>query len=164
MGFPPRTFLTLLAIVLGGCAGYRPQPLPKSPDLETHHENPAMNMTEAAAWAVRQNPDLKTERAKDGIAAATAYNAGLLPDPQLNATFSQITTNAPGFIDGYDVGFSYDIRALFLHGPTVNAAQASLRGARQDLLWQEWQTIQKARTLYVQKFIAAEKIAILKDT
>jgi outer membrane protein TolC len=98
-------------------------------------------------------------RRKAAVANAQAFAAGLLPDPQLNASFDHPT--APGFVNGYVLGLSEDLQALLLHPSRAAAAQATADQAKLTALWDEWQTIEKSCTLYVQKATADSKVNVL---
>jgi outer membrane protein TolC len=82
-----------------------------------------------------------------------------LPDPQLTASVDHPT--APGFVNGYALGLSEDLQALLLHPSRAAAAQATADQAKLNALWDEWQTIEKACTLYVQKATADSRVDVL---
>jgi len=48
------------------------------------------------------------------------------------------------------VGPTFDVRSLFTRPVEKAAAENKALGVDMDILWQEWQVIQKARTLYVE--------------
>jgi len=125
-------------------------------------------MNDVATLAVLNNPDLKAARATMHVAAAQAFAAGLLPNPQFNfgidrPTDGPISRNDPRYPEytAYGFGLAIDLRALLTHATKREAADASYRQAQEDLLWQEWQTVAEARTLYVAQSIAAERRAFL---
>ncbi len=98
--------------------------------------------------AVANNPGLRLARADVGIAQAQAFNAHLLPDPQLSlsADYPQHSPNATS--SAYNLGLSYDLNALVNHAAGVSAARSTVRKTRLDLLWQEWQVVSRARLLF----------------
>jgi len=155
---------------LGGCAVYSPQPLPRHDDLAAHltAQQPApLDMNAVATLAVLNNPDLRTARAKLGVAAAQAFAAGILPDPQFNYSADHPTDRvgptdyrAPLF-NAYGYGLSVDLQALLTYRSRRSAAHAAFRQARAYLLWEEWQTVAQARTLFVMQSIADERRAFL---
>ncbi|MGH8227170.1 MAG: TolC family protein [Steroidobacteraceae bacterium] len=153
--------------MLAGCATYSPQPLPSGADLARSvapHGVAPLGMNAVATLAVLNNPTLRAARAAMHVAQAQAFAAGLLPDPQLTYSddfvMDHVTSPTdPRFpeYDAYGLGLSIDLQALLTHASKQAAAKASLRQAELDLLWQEWQTVAQARTLYVQQSIAGER-------
>jgi cobalt-zinc-cadmium efflux system outer membrane protein len=179
-----RAAIVAAALLLNACATYQPQPLPTGPDLEnrvprlkidvrqlplpmlrSHPFNPenGLDMTEAAVLAVINNPDLKARRYKAGIAGAQLFNARLLPDPQVSLSGAHPTTGPSPLSNAYGIGLNYDIITLVTRGAGIDAAQAAVRQVDLDILWQEWLTVQQARTLFVQSVLQASKLALLRD-
>ena len=176
-----RTLLTLLLAALAGCATYSPVALPTAPDLAAqapltvdtrdlplppvqHYPfdpSDGLDMTEVAILAAVNNPDLRIERAKAKVAQAQLFQARLLPDPQLSAGLDLPTDGTPGLTDGYIVGLDYDLLGLITRGAGVAAARAASGQVDLDLLWQEWQTVQRARELYVRVAVENAKLAVL---
>jgi len=156
---------------LAGCATYAPLPLPKSDDLAaaaTVHAPPPLDMNAVATLAVLNNPDLRAARAKMHVAAAQAFAAGILPDPQVNASADHPTdrVNSPSDprypeYDAYGFGLGLDLRALLTYPSSRTAAKAAYDQAQEDLLWQEWQTVAAARVLFVAQAIGADRSAFL---
>ncbi len=161
----------LTAAVIAGCASYSPLPLPRASELAASiapRGVPPLDMNAVATLAVLNNPDLTAARAAMHVARAQAFAAGLLPDPQL--TYSgdykmdhDIAPSDPRYpeYDAYGLGLSVDLQALLTHSSLKTAAGAAYDQARLDLLWQEWQTVAEARTLYIEQSIAAERVAFL---
>ena len=148
---------------LFGCQTYSPAPLPQKTDLAERFPLPAqqpLDMNAVATVAVLNNPDLRAARAKAGVADAQAFAAGILPNPQLTSELVFPTNQGPEGGTGYALGLAYDIQALIIQPARVAAAQAARDQARLSLLWQEWQTVAQARTLYVQGVTAADKRAL----
>lgn len=155
---------------LAGCATYTPKPLhPEpaerqagqlsvpaermpTPALRAHRFDPSdgLDVTETAMLAVANNPDLKVMRDQLDVSRAQAFEAGLLPDPQLSASRDQTTSSGQGLTNGYTLGLSYDLGPLFTRSARVASARASQRQVRLELLWAEWQTIAQARLLFDQ--------------
>lgn len=166
---------------LGACATYAPRPLPRQPDLAArvplridsgalslpalrrHVFNPAdgLDMTEVAMLAVVNNPDLKAQRRKADVAQAQLFAARLLPDPQLALTTDHPTDSGPGLTNAYGLGLNFDISALVTRGARVDAASAGKRQVDLDMLWQEWQVVQRARILYVQRQTQSVELGLL---
>ncbi len=159
-------------MTLGGCAAYRPLPLPRGPDLLPALPERSTIATTPTAWldlgglarfAVDHNPNLRAQRAALGVPRAELYAAGLLPDPQISIGGEHPTTQAPGLVNAGLVGLAYDLGALFTRGATREAARNKLAQARLDLAWAEWQTAQQARTLGLAMWAAQRRRAVLKD-
>jgi outer membrane protein, heavy metal efflux system len=173
----PLGVLTLfLFILLGGCATYHPEPLPESSDLasradhlKTWQENQAahvdgsLSLTQVAALAVCNNPDLKVLRKQLGVKHAQLYSEGLLPDPQLSANLDHPTGSVPGAIDAFGLGLNYDIIPLINRGARLGSARQEEHQTRLELLWQEWQVSQQARSLAVSLVSRHQQIALLQE-
>lgn len=168
------TTATLFLALLSGCASYQARLLPAQPDLASGitpdlvKDSPypvdlanGVDMTDAAIIAVLHNPELKAQRLKKNVVDAQAFATGLLPDPQLSASLDHPTDSTPGLLDAYAAGLSLDLRALFTRNTAKAAAEDMAQRARMDILWQEWQVIQRARSLYAQKYYATEKLKLL---
>lgn len=152
------------ALLLSGCATYKPSPLPTAPDLANA---PALNVPASQFWlpglrphpvpqngldemtvitlAVFNNPDLKAARLQAGVASAQLLQAGLLPDPQLSAGYATSALNYGGAL-----GLSEDVQALITRGAAKAAARAQQKQVNLNILWQEWQVAEKARELFIQ--------------
>jgi cobalt-zinc-cadmium efflux system outer membrane protein len=158
---------TSLSLMLVSCATYSPLPLSDNAKLAgaapTEGQN-SLDLTAVATIAVLNNPDLKAARAKYQVAQAQAFAAGLLPNPQITASLDHPTDSAPGFINAYGLGLSYDLQALLTHSAKAAAADAVRDQAKLDLLWQEWRTVAQARTFYVESVLSAEKQTFLIAT
>jgi len=175
--------LLLAAIILPGCAGYQPLPLPDQdnlapaldairidrsamvlPPAQQHTFDPAdgLDMWETAMLAVANNPDLRAARARRGVAGAQVYAARLFPDPQISASLDHPTGNDAGLVNAYAYGLGYDIIPLVTRGAGIEAATAAHQQIVLDLLWQEWQTIEQARSLHVELVTLQQKVALLE--
>ena len=165
-----RRLALLGAALLAGCAAYRPLALPtddalvhdvarlsvdvaRMPDaaLAAHRFDPSdgLDITEVAMLAVVNNPDLRRLRADAGVTRAQAFSAGLLPDPQLALTRETAMGSPAGATVAFTAALTLDIAALLAHSSTRAAADAESRKTDLELLWQEWQTVAKARLLFV---------------
>ncbi|MDE2052735.1 MAG: TolC family protein, partial [Gammaproteobacteria bacterium] len=159
------TMLVSVASLLCGCATYHSKPLPEAPDLTRVPPltvpaasfglpglpaapfDPQRGLTETniITLAVADNPRLKAERLRAGVARAQLLEAGLLPDPQLSGGMSWSAVRT-----GYDAALAGDIRALITRGAARGAAAAHARQVSLEILWREWQVAERARELYVQ--------------
>lgn len=155
---------SVVILALGGCAIYSPDPLPKTTQFKalpkTEVARP-LGMIEVAQLAVLNSPELEIERQKKNVLEAQAFQAGLLPNPQASAGIDRPTDNGAGLINGYSYGLSFDLLGLITHPADSAIARAKRKQAREDLLWQEWQTVAKARLLFTQAQIASQRVAFL---
>lgn len=94
------------------------------------------------------NPDLVTARAQRRVAHAQMLQAGLLPNPSFNGSVGYLLSGV-GDATAWTAGISEDIRALVTLAPRRQAARATEQAVDASLLWQEWQTVGKARLLMV---------------
>lgn len=157
----------LSAALLAGCASYHARPLPdqagarRAADLAApappswlpaHRFDPSdgLDVTEVATLAVANNPDLRTQRDALGVARAQAFDAGLLPDPQLGAGMDFPRHSGPGLTSAFNLGLSADVTSLLLRSSRVAAARQQARQVNLDLLWAEWQTVAQSRLLFDQ--------------
>ncbi|MDE2479082.1 MAG: TolC family protein [Betaproteobacteria bacterium] len=162
--------LASLLLVLGGCAGYRPQPLAEQPDslqalrslrvdtssialprlaAQPIELDKPLPMGAVAALAVLDNPQLRLARDRLGVAQAQSFAAGLLPDPKFSAT-RDFPRHSPGATtSAYSYGLDFDLGSLLTRPAAEAAAREHLRSVNLDLLWQEWQTAAQAQLLYV---------------
>ncbi len=173
----------LLSALLGGCATYHPLALPtddalihdvarlsvdlaQMPDatLAAHRFDPSdgLDITEVAMLAVANNPELRLARADAGVTRAQAFSAGLLPDPQLALTRESVMGSPVGATVAFSAGLSVDIAALLARSSTRAAADAESRKTDLDLLWQEWQTVAKARLLFVKLAALGRSLDVLQ--
>ena len=147
---------------LAGCSTYSTYsllPLPEKIDLSDRlpaQVAQPLDMNAVATVAIINNPDLKAARLKAGVAEAQAFAAGILPNPILTANLDP-PIGGGSIVTGYGLGIEYDIQALIVQPARVAAANAARDEARLSLLWQEWQTVAQARTLYIQRINATEK-------
>jgi cobalt-zinc-cadmium efflux system outer membrane protein len=172
----PMLSTAVIILLLGGCASYQPKPLPLSINLSQNVDQlrklttvspivpeGGLSLTEVAIFAVRNNPDLKAQRMQLGITRAQLFSVGLLPDPQLSANLDHPTGSVPGTVNAFGIGLGYDIIPLINRGAQVDSAQQAEQQVRLDLLWQEWQVSQQARTLAVRLAGERQQIALLQE-
>jgi len=173
------------AVLLGGCAVYHHRPLPDhaalpdAPDalridasrlhiagLKNKKINlsDGLDMTEIAILAVLNNPDLTAQRARRAVAGAQLFAAGLLPDPQLSVSLDHPTNDVAGAMNGWGLGLGYDILPLITRQARINAETNAGSRLDLDLLWQEWQVAQQARSLYIRYQSESRRLALLKKT
>lgn len=151
-------------LLLTGCATYHPHPLPSAPNLaatprlsvpvkQFHLPGLApqtisprgLDATTIMFLAVMHNPQLKAARLRAGVASAQLLQAGLLPNPQLNASFASSARNYGGTI-----GLDEQIRSWITRGAAKAAAAAHQKQVNLNILWQEWQVAAQAQQLFIQ--------------
>jgi len=170
------------ALALSACATYHARPLPQGPDLarsprltvpakslripglQAHRFNAAhgLDMTDVVTLAVLNNPDLKAKRLQAGLARAQLLQAGLLPNPQVSASFLHPTGGPPPLANGYSLGLTQDLSALISRGAARAGAKAHKRQVNLDILWQEWQVAQQARQLFIRARSQARLLKVLR--
>jgi outer membrane protein TolC len=176
----------LLALLLGACAHYVPNPLPSAEEVLAR-PNPAILSVEAdaidrpylqpqpvdlnqpltpnalAVIAVLENPDLKAQRAKIGVTDAQAFAARLLPDPTFQANFDKLLSG-PDKYNGYGAQIGFDLNALRTAAITRQSGEAQKRQVRLDLAWAEWNTAGQARLQGVRVFELELQLRLAQDS
>lgn len=162
--FLQRWLAMLSCVLLTGCASYHPQSLPTAPDLArapqvtvsaSRFDLPGLtpqpvsplglNANTVMLLAVLHNPDLKAARLEAGIASAQLLQAGLLPNPQLDASFASSVKNYGGAI-----GLDEQIQSWITRGAARAAAAYKKKQVNLNILWQEWQIAEQAEQLFEQ--------------
>lgn len=157
--------LLVVSMALSGCAFYRPSPLPTGPDtVATAPAAGRLDMAAVATEAIRRSPELAALRAKAEVSEAQARASGLLPEPQLSLSGDRPTVHLPDLTNAYSMGLSEDLQALLTFPSRLSSARAATAQAKLDLLWNEWQVIERAGTLYAQKVFSDQKAARLRRT
>ncbi len=143
------------AFVLAGCTSYSPEPLDREPHLarevsallgERRH---SITIPELDRLVLANNPELRAARARLGLGEAQVIEAGLLPNPQVALSYP-FFVGGPGGTDAFSAGLSQDLKSILLRATKREAAENAALEINASLLWQEWQTIGKARLLFVQ--------------
>lgn len=157
-------------LLLAGCTSYRPLPLddarteaalaaPSKPALvadarQLAHPRIApldldlskpLTGDALAVIAVLVNPDLKALRARQGVARAQVFDAGLLPDPQLTAGFAPPSSGQPNLTAAYNLGLTWDLFGLVTRQAKRHLAEDKALQVRDDIAWNEWTTANQAR-------------------
>jgi outer membrane protein TolC len=139
---------------LAGCASYRPEPLDRTPNLAARASDliggrgRPIALPDLDRLVLRNNPDLRAAREKLGVAAAQVVEADLLPNPQIGVSYPFYLAG-PGGSDAFSVSVAQDLRSILLRPTRLEIAGASAAAINASLLWQEWQTLGKARLLFV---------------
>jgi outer membrane protein TolC len=162
------TSVSLLALVLAGCASYEPLELshkgnlapslaqldltlpPEAPGKAPVKLDPTKPLTpqQVALLAVVNDPELADQRGKLEAAAADVLSAQILPNPSVGLGYAFLV-GGPGTTDAWTASISQDIRSIITYGAHVAAAKARYKQVGADALWDVWQVAQKARLLAV---------------
>lgn len=143
---------------LASCSSYAPLPLATDPPLRASLgalDHAGVDTTrplaesEIVRLALANNPDLKAVRAQLGVAEAQSLQAGLLPNPSINASYTPVLSG-PGVTPAWTAGFTEDLRSLITLSARRRSAAAAARQISATVLWQEWQIAGKVRLLVVQ--------------
>ena len=164
-------WLRLLPAILAvaGCESYRASPLPAQPRLATSvadllHQGPLpprLGVADIAMLAAANNPGLRAERDRSGLAEAQVLQAGILPNPQLSPFYQPNLTAPAATTIAWGASLSQDVKALVTIGARKASARAAARSVAADVLWQEWQVIGNARLLAVDLMAAEQQRALL---
>jgi outer membrane protein TolC len=175
-----------LALLVSGCARYRPAPLADPaaalapPDIAIVSADAAgidrpylapqsidfarpLTPNALAVLAVLENPDLKAQRAKLGVTDAQAFAARLLPDPTVQGNFDKLLAG-PDMFDAFGGQLAVDISQLRTANVTREGGEASQRQVRLDLAWAEWQTAGQARLLGVRILALQRQLGIARES
>lgn len=179
-----RFVMALICSFLGGCATYLPLPLPTTPDLQGNvsllmakpEDLPlretvghrfdlrrSLDIDDIAMIAVAHNATLRALRLKVGVAEAQAFQAGLLPNPQLSLDYGALI-GGPGITNSHLIGLAQDILPLLTLSTRKAEAAAGEKSVELDLLWQEWQVVSQARLLFVRAISLRQQLEILQRT
>lgn len=97
--------------------------------------------------AVLVSPDLKALRAKNQVAAAQVFDAGLLPDPKLSVSLDFPLSGPSSLVSGYSAGVQWHLAKLATRGTDRRIAKRHAEQVRYDVAWQEWLVANQARLL-----------------
>lgn len=177
------TFFILFTIfsVLTGCASYQAMPLPKNQQLldikmlvaqatssplikpAALNIDDGLSLDEIAILALYNSPNLQVEREKYLLTKANAYNLGLLPDPQLSASFDNPTGNVSNVVNAWTGGIGFDLNTLITHQTLLNVGSYQTKQAKLAFLWQAWQIIQQAKSLSLDIYFTQQKTVLVQS-
>ena len=116
-----------------------------------------LSLDEGLVVALVYNPSLRLERLEAGVAAATADNAGLWADPQLQFSVLRITESVPDpWVVTPALGFSLPISGRL--GVERDLADASLRAAELGVAEAEWAVWFQVRRAWVDWSAARQRV------
>ena len=113
--------------------------------------------------AAGNNLDLKAARTERGIAVAQVLQAGILPNPSLGAGYAFLL-GGPGTSAAITASLTEDVKSLVTLSARRRSASAAALQVDASVLWQEWQTIGKARLLFVDIVEGEKQRRLLDET
>ena len=160
----------LVLAALGGCATYAPHPLELNAKdrgslstLRSEGKLPQrLTLREIDQLVLENNPELTAARSQRGVAKAQIRQAGILPNPVLNASYADVLSG-PGVFAALAAGLTQDLRAIITLSSKRRAASASAGAVDATVLWQEWQTMGKARLSAVDIAEGEKQLALLAE-
>lgn len=176
---------SFLMQVLSGCASYHARPLnntdlskaltsfnpekistqatllrhPRIPCMKIDFSKP-LTAKEIAVVTVLTSPDLIALRAKEGVATAQVFDAGLLPDPQLASTLELPLQPIPGVTTAYGIGLNWDIGSLVTTQTKLRVVKAQRDQVRYDVAWHEWLSANQAELLASQIYFLNKQVML----
>jgi outer membrane protein TolC len=162
-----RVAMVLIGACLAGCATYHAKPLPEqassAPSLSQlrGYDASAQPLDVAAVerLVLLNNPDLKTQRARHQQAQAQRRQDTVLPNPVVGGSVGYLLSG-PGDATAWAASISQDITSLITLKPRREAAKATADEVDATLLWEQWQTLGKARLLVIDLVEIDRQIAL----
>jgi len=162
--------LAAASAALASCATYAPRPLDvhviakqQTSELRTDTTLPSrLTIADVERLAVDNNPQLIAARSRRGMAQAQLRSAGIAPNPALNASYGFLLSG-PGTVDAFAAGITQDLKALVTLSAKHGAARHAAQAIDADVLWQEWQTLSKARLQTVDIIAGDRQLALLRS-
>lgn len=149
------------ALGLSGCAHYSPLPLPAQATTVRTDIGPApLSMSEIERQVLLHDPELQSARARHQVAQAQLLQAGILPNPSFDTSVGYLLSG-PGDATAWTLGLNQDMQALLTLRTRPKEAEATSNQVDAELLWQEWQTLGKARLLVVD-IVEDEDLALVQ--
>lgn len=163
--------LCLSTMLVGGCATYRPAPLSVGATLPhavaelkgAPAAGATLDMPTIERLVLLNNPDLRSARAQYQVAQAQMLQAGLLPNPAITGSAGYLVSGV-GDATAWTAGISEDVRSLITLSSRRQAARAGAEQVNASLLWQEWQTVAKARLLLVDLVQGTNVLSLKRHT
>ncbi len=162
--------LALALAILSGCAAYQAKPL-RAPALAAL-KSPSHRALAAAARTLRvpglvslpldfrkpltgkdlgviaviANPSLRALRARERIARAQVFAAGLLPDPVVQfSALKPYGVGSAGRSLALSDGFLWDLSRLVTRSTDIRMARERAASVRYNVAWREWVAANEAR-------------------
>jgi outer membrane protein TolC len=161
----------ILLASIDACSSYTPLPLERHVEgaervEQLHHDGslPAkLGVEDIAVLALQNNPALRAARAQRGVAQAQLRAAGILPNPSLGASYAFLL-GGPGTTGALSASITQDVRSIVLISNRQDAARESARSVDASVVWQEWQTLAKARLLAIDLIEGARQLRLLRES
>ena len=184
-----RIVIFIVPFLFIGCSTYQPRPLntadlnralsgfnkkevaqqanllnhPRISPISINFSKP-LTVQELSVLAVLVSPDLKALRAKEGVANAQVFDAGLLPDPKLTYTYAKTLQNIPGLVNAYSYDLFWDVASLVTTQTQLKIVKAQALQTRYDIAWQEWLTANQAQLLASRIYFLRQQLKVAKET
>ena len=174
---PPAAFrhvrcITLAAalLALSACATYSPRPLDlaatgKTAPADLRHDGalPArLSADDIVRLTLDNNPELIAVRSQHGIAKAQMRTAGILPNPVFSGSYADVLSG-PGTVAALAASLTQDLKSIVTLSSKRHAAKATEQSVDATVLWQEWQTISKARLAAIDLIEGDKQLALLRN-
>lgn len=170
------------ALLLTACAHYAPLPLEPAPAIlappvaavlardvaairrpflrpTTIDLAQPLDPNAIATLAVLNNPDLKAQRVRAGIADAQVFQARLLPAPTFSLGANKVLSGPDPLLE-IASAFGFDLQALRTRGVRLAQVRAKADQVRLDLAWAEWQIAAQSRIQAVRVVALGRSLAI----
>lgn len=125
--------------------------------------NKALTVQQLALLTVITNPDLKALRAKNSVASAQVFEAGLLPDPQFTPLYEIPISSGVGVTPAYAFGLNWDIGSVVTKSLRESAAEFMRQQVHYDVAWQEWMTANQAELLATHVYYLQQQISLIEQ-
>ncbi len=169
-----RRFLACSALLgvlagLSACATYSAHPLeigaaPKTRIADLQHSAnlpQRLGIADIERLALDNNPDLIAARSQHGLSQAQLRTAGILPNPSFSASYQDVLSG-PGAFAALAAGLSQDLKSLVTLSSRRHSAQKAAQSVDAAIVWQEWQTVGKARLSAVDLIEGDKQLALLR--
>lgn len=173
----------IICILLVSCATYSPKPLSEKeissslemPKIESVNQQLKKNNVESIDFSkpltarqvgiisVITNPSLKALRAKNQIAEAQVFDAGLLPDPIIMPGYEIPTTTGNGVTPAYSLWVNWDIGSLAIRSLKESAAKEQQKQISYDVAWQEWLIANQAELLATRLYYLDQQHKVIEN-
>jgi outer membrane protein TolC len=151
------TGVAVVCAVLSACTEHAALPLDRGTLLKSdvrslqHTGFPLpqlFGINDIGQLVVENNPDLVAARTQRGVAEAQVLQAGILPNPSLSGSYAFLL-GGPATFSAITASIAQDVKSAIVRPAKRRAAEAAAQAVDASILWQEWQTIGKARLLVV---------------
>ncbi|WP_243048131.1 TolC family protein [Dyella sp. RRB7] len=151
-----RVAIVLIGACLAGCASYRAKPLPVQASSASSLSQlrgytaggQPLDSQAVQRLVLLNNPDLRSVQARHDAAQAQRRQDSVMPNPVLGGSAGYLLSGV-GDATAWTASISEDVTALITLRPRREAARASADAVDASLLWEQWQTLGKARLLVI---------------